>query len=82
MILHNLISDHMVLQREKPIYIFGMTKRTVTPDIYSLSTLLFVSVLLLLILSNILQGHAERKEARLLRAKARAKREKKGGRVS
>lgn len=65
-----------------PIYIFGMTKRTVTPDIYSLSTLLFVSVLLLLILSNILQGHAERKEARLLRAKARAKREKKGGRVS
>lgn len=24
MILHNLISDHMVLQREKPIYIFGM----------------------------------------------------------
>lgn len=44
-----------------PIYIFGMTKRTVTPDIYSLSTLLFVSVLVLLILSNILQSYSERK---------------------
>ncbi len=47
-----------------PIYIFGMTKRTVTPDIYSLSTILFVSVLLLLILSNIMQGRSERKAAR------------------
>ena len=44
-----------------PIYIFGMTKRTVTPDIYSLSTLLFVSVLVLLILSNLLQSYSERK---------------------
>lgn len=44
-----------------PIYIFGMTKRTVTPDIYSLSTLLFVSVLVLLILSNVLQSYSERK---------------------
>ncbi len=65
-----------------PIYIFGMTKRTVTPDIYSLSTLLFVSVLVLLILSNVMQGYSERKEARILRAKNRAKHEKKGGRVS
>ena len=62
-----------------PIYIFGMTKRTVTPDIYSLSTLLFVSVLLLLILSNVMQGHAERKEQRKIAAQAGARRKKKGG---
>ena len=63
-----------------PIYIFGMTKRTVTPDIYSLSTLLFVSVLLLLILSNIMQGHAERKEEQRRRASAGgARRKRKGG---
>jgi spermidine/putrescine transport system permease protein len=61
-----------------PIYIFGMTKRTVTPDIYSLSTLLFAGVLLMLILSNLLQGHAERKEQRHLAA-AR-KHEMEGGR--
>ena len=60
-----------------PIYIFGMTKRTVTPDIYSLSTLLFVGVLLMLILSNLLQGHAERKEQR--HAAAGKRRRKEGG---
>ncbi len=62
-----------------PIYIFGMTKRTVTPDIYSLSTLLFVSVLLLLILSNVMQGHAERKEQRRLEAARGIRRKSKGG---
>ena len=61
-----------------PIYIFGMTKRTVTPDIYSLSTLLFVGVLLLLILSNLLQGHAERKEQRVAAAKRRTRKAKGG----
>lgn len=61
-----------------PIYIFGMTKRTVTPDIYSLSTLLFVSVLLLLILSNVMQGHAERKEQRRLTAARGLRRRGKG----
>ena len=59
-----------------PIYIFGMTKRTVTPDIYSLSTLLFVGVLLMLILSNLLQGHAERKEQRHLAAARKRKTER------
>lgn len=56
-----------------PIYIFGMTKRTVTPDIYSLSTLLFVSVLLLLFLSNVLQSRSEKKEQMKLRAGKKAK---------
>ncbi len=60
-----------------PIYIFGMTKRTVTPDIYSLSTLLFAGVLLLLILSNLLQSHNEKKES----GRARAGRKKAAGRA-
>ena len=55
-----------------PIYIFGMTKRTVTPDIYALSTILFASVLLLLVLSNVMQGHFERKEQRMAAAARRA----------
>ena len=62
-----------------PIYIFGMTKRTVTPDIYSLSTLLFAGVLLLLILSNLLQSHSERKEQRAIAAKLRTRKTKEGG---
>ncbi|MBO5052324.1 MAG: ABC transporter permease [Clostridia bacterium] len=61
-----------------PIYIFGMTKRTVTPDIYSLSTLLFAGVLLLLILSNLMQSHAERKEQRIAAAKRRARSGRRG----
>lgn len=63
-----------------PIYIFGMTKRTVTPDIYSLSTLLFAGVLLMLILSNLLQSHAEKKEQqRAMAAKRQARRKTEGG---
>ncbi len=36
-----------------PVRIFGMTKKRVTPDIYALSTLIFVAILILLILINI-----------------------------
>ncbi len=36
-----------------PIRIFSMTKKKVTPDMYALSTLIFVSVLVLLILINL-----------------------------
>ena len=42
-----------------PIYIYGMTKRTVTPDMYSLSTLIFGAVLLMLIITNIAQRRAD-----------------------
>lgn len=44
-----------------PIKIFSMTKRRVTPDMYALSTLIFLSVLILLILTNIAQSKAEKK---------------------
>jgi spermidine/putrescine transport system permease protein len=36
-----------------PIRIFSMTKKRVTPDMYALSTLIFVSVLILLLLINL-----------------------------
>ncbi|MGN0522010.1 MAG: ABC transporter permease [Eubacterium sp.] len=44
-----------------PIYIFSMTKKRVKPDMYALSTLMFVAILLLLILMNIAQARAEKK---------------------
>ena len=36
-----------------PIRIYSMTKKRVTPDMYALSTLIFVSILALLLLSNL-----------------------------
>ncbi len=45
-----------------PIKIFSMTKRRVTPDMYALSTLMFLSVLILLILINVAQSRAEKKK--------------------
>lgn len=45
-----------------PIVIYNMTKRTVTPDTYALSTIIFVSVFVLLILYNSVQNKADKKE--------------------
>ena len=47
-----------------PLLIYSMTKRRVTPDMYALSTLMFVAVLVLLILFNFASSKAEKKEAR------------------
>lgn len=44
-----------------PIRIFSMTKKRVTPDMYALSTLIFVAILLLLVLLNVSQIRGERK---------------------
>ena len=52
-----------------PIVIFSMTKKRVTPDIYALSTVIFVAVLLLLIIMNVLQTRAEKKELKAKKAK-------------
>lgn len=46
-----------------PIVIFNMTKRTVTPDAYALSTLIFIIVFVLLVLYNVLQSKSEKKNA-------------------
>lgn len=45
-----------------PIVIFSMTKKKVKPDMYALSTLIFVAVLALLILMNVMQARAENKQ--------------------
>ena len=45
-----------------PIVIFSMTKKKVMPDMYALSTLIFVTVLALLILMNVMQARAENKQ--------------------
>lgn len=44
-----------------PVAIFSMTKKRVKPDMYALSALIFVSILLLLILYNIAQEKSEQK---------------------
>ena len=44
-----------------PIRIFSMTKKRVTPDMYALSTLIFVAILILLVLLNVSQVRGEKK---------------------
>ena len=44
-----------------PIRIFSMTKKRVTPDIYALSTLIFIAILVLLVLLNIAQAKGDKK---------------------
>lgn len=45
-----------------PIVIYSMTKKRVTPVIYSLSTIIFFCILLLLVLYNVLQTANEKKQ--------------------
>lgn len=45
-----------------PIRIYSMTKKRVTPDMYALSTLIFLAVLILLILSNVAQRDGKKKK--------------------
>ncbi len=44
-----------------PIRIFSMTKRRVTPDMYALSTLIFLAILVLLIVSNVISARGDKK---------------------
>lgn len=44
-----------------PIVIYNMTKKTVGPDVYALSTLVFLSVFVLLVLYNALQSKSEQR---------------------
>lgn len=47
-----------------PIRIFSMTKRRVTPDMYALSTIIFLAILVLLIVSNIITARGDKKLAK------------------
>ncbi len=44
-----------------PIVIYNMTKKTVTPDVYALSTIIFIAVFVLLVLYNTLQNNSEKR---------------------
>ena len=44
-----------------PIFIYSMTKKKVKPDMYALSTLIFVAILVLLIISNLITSKSEKK---------------------
>lgn len=50
-----------------PILIYNMTKKSVTPDTYALSTLIFVAIFVLLMLYNILQTKSEKKRTDIKR---------------
>ena len=44
-----------------PIVIYNMTKRTVTPDVYALSTLIFIIIFVLLIFYNVVQNRSDKR---------------------
>lgn len=46
-----------------PIVIYNMTKKTVTPDAYALSTIIFVAIFALLVLYNTIQNKTDKKGA-------------------
>ena len=47
-----------------PIRIFSMTKRRVTPDMYALSTLIFLAILVLLVVSNVISSKGDKKSGK------------------
>lgn len=57
-----------------PIRIYSMTKKRVTPDMYALSTFIFLAILALLLLSNFV---GDRQENKIKRHRARKERVKK-----
>ncbi len=44
-----------------PIRIFSMTKKRVTPDMYALSTIIFITILILLVLLNVAQAKGDKR---------------------
>lgn len=49
-----------------PIVIYNMTKRTVTPDTYALSTIIFIMVFALMLLYNVTLTRSEKKRGAIL----------------
>ena len=52
-----------------PTYIYAMTKKRVTPDVYALSSLIFVVILILMLASNLIQARMEAKNDPLAQKK-------------
>lgn len=49
-----------------PLKIFAMTKKTVKPDMYALSSVIFITILILLILVNLAQAKADQQNQQVL----------------
>ena len=46
-----------------PLYMYSITRKNVKPDLYALSTIVFVVILLLLLLSNVIQIKSEKRKS-------------------
>nr|MBQ4320586.1 ABC transporter permease [Clostridia bacterium] len=60
-----------------PIRIYAMTKKTVTPKMYALATIIFFVTLALLLISNVVDNEDSRKLKETKKANKKAKKEKK-----
>lgn len=56
-----------------PIRIYSMTKKTVTPKMYALATIIFFVTLSLLLISNFIEDSDDRKQSKAKRAAKKAK---------
>jgi spermidine/putrescine transport system permease protein len=56
-----------------PILIYSMTKKSVKPTIYALSSIIFIIILVMLLITNREKSTNERREAKRLRAEKRRK---------
>ena len=55
-----------------PLYIYGMTKKSVSPKIYALATIIFFAILVLLLVTNFISAKDEKTQAKLNRSLRRA----------
>jgi len=55
-----------------PLYIYGMTKKSVSPKIYALATIIFFAILILLLITNFISAKDEKTQAKLNRSLRRA----------
>ena len=50
-----------------PIAIYSMTRKKVSPEIYALSTIMFVVILSVILVSNAMESRSYRKDQKTLR---------------
>ena len=55
-----------------PLYIYGMTKKSVSPKIYALATIIFFAILILLLVTNFISAKDEKTQAKLNKSLRRA----------
>ena len=50
-----------------PIAIYSMTRKKVSPEIYALSTIMFVVILCIILISNAMESRSYRRDPKALR---------------